>query len=86
MIAAAIYILCALTAAGCAALLLRGYRASRAPLLLWCSVCFIGLTLNNVALVADRLIVTDVDLWALRVAPAIVGVCALLYGLIWRSE
>lgn len=86
MTAAAIYILCALTAAGCAVLLLRGYRASRAPLLLWCSLCFIGLTLNNVALVFDRLVILDTDLWTLRVAPAVAGVAALLYGLIWKDE
>lgn len=86
MTAAVIYVLCALTAAGCAVLLLRGYRASRTPLLLWCSLCFIGLTLNNVALVLDRLVILDSDLWAIRVAPAVGGVFALLYGLIWKDE
>ena len=86
MIAAAVYLLCALTAAGCAFLTLRGWRVARSPLLFYCGLCFVGLTLNNIVLVVDRLVLKDVDLWPLRIAPALLGVSALIYGLIWRSD
>ena len=82
MIARLIYVLCALTSSMCAFLLLRGYRRSHARLLLWGGLCFVGLALNNIVLVVDRLIVPAVDLTLLRMAPAIAGAVALLYGLI----
>lgn len=86
MIARIIYVLCALTASACAYLLLRGYRRSSVRLLLWGGLCFLGLALNNIVLVVDRLILRDVDLTLLRMAPALAGAAALLYGLIWESE
>lgn len=85
MIAAALFIACALTSLTCAALLFRGYRASRARLLFWCALCFAGLTLNNIVLVVDRLVVPDIDLWLYRMTPALLGVAALLFGLIWEE-
>jgi len=86
MIARIIYVLCALTASVCAFLLLRGYRRSNARLLLWGGLCFVGLALNNIVLVVDRLILHDVDLTMLRMAPAIAGAAALLYGLVSETE
>jgi hypothetical protein len=81
-----IYVLCALTASLCAFLLLRGYAASRARLLLWGGLCFIGLALNNIVLIVDRMVLPGVDLTLVRMIPAIAGVSALLYGLIWEAE
>jgi hypothetical protein len=81
-----IYVLCALTASLCAFLLLRGYAASRARLLLWGGLCFIGLAINNIVLIVDRMVLPGVDLTLVRMIPAIAGVSALLYGLIWEAE
>ena len=81
-----IYLLCALTSLLCAGLLLRGYRRSRARLLLWSTVCFAGLFLNNALLVIDVRVAPDIDLSVWRSLPALLGVAALLYGLIWESD
>ena len=48
----------------CAFLLIRSYRAHKTPLLLWSSLCFVGLALNNVLLFVDLFVVPDVDLLA----------------------
>ena len=84
MIPSTVYFLCALASATCAALLFRGWRASRARLLLWGALCFTGLMLNNVLLVIDMRM-DSVDLAAIRLLPALVGVGVLIYGLI-RNE
>jgi hypothetical protein len=79
-----VYVLCAATALACAVLLLRGYRRSGARLLLWCGVCFLALSAENVVLFFDFVVYREVNLLALRRAFALVGVSALLYGLIWE--
>lgn len=84
--AEAVYLLCALTSAVCAVLLVRGYRRSRSRLLLWSSLCFVGLAANNAILVVDRLVVPDVDLSAWRLVPAVIGVGVLVYGLVTEGE
>lgn len=84
--AVTIYSLCALAAALCAWLLFKGYRRSRYRLLLWSSLCFSGLTLNNLLLVADKVIFPDIDLSILRSATAAVAMMVLLFGLIWDAE
>jgi hypothetical protein len=84
--AVTIYSLCALAALLCAALLFKGYRRSRYKLLLWSGLCFSGLTLNNLLLVADKVILPDVDLSILRSATAVASMVVLLYGLIWDTE
>ncbi|MGH7926177.1 MAG: DUF5985 family protein, partial [Candidatus Binatia bacterium] len=68
--AEAFYALCTLTALFCAYLLLRAYRHSRYRLLLWGGLCFLGLTLKNALLVADKMVFANVDLfpWRLWVA------------------
>ncbi|MFZ5894648.1 MAG: DUF5985 family protein [Myxococcota bacterium] len=69
----------------CAALLVRSYRATQVRLLLWSSLCFAGLALNNVLLFVDRIIVPEVDLQLLRTSVALAAMCMLLFGLIWES-
>ena len=86
MFANLVYILCAATSTLCAVLLYRGYRASKARLLFWSCLCFIGLALNNVLLVVDVRVVPATDLSAWRLVPAVFGVAALLYGLIWETR
>lgn len=79
-----VYALCALTSLACAILLLRGYVRSRARLLLWSGLCFVGLFINNALLVVDARIVFDLSV--VRSLPAVFGVIALLYGLVWESD
>lgn len=81
-----IYGLCALTAVLCAYLLLRAYAYGRYRLLLWSGLCFVGLALNNVLLVVDKLIVTSVDLAIPRALTSLAALSVLLYGLIWDVE
>ena len=81
-----IYVLCAATSSLCAILLLRGYRNSRARLLLWSAVCFFGLALNNILLVIDVRVLPGVDLSLWRIVPAIIGAGALLWALIWEVQ
>ena len=81
-----VYALCALTSLACAVLLLRGYFASRARLLLWSGLCFAGLAANNVLLLIDERVVPTVDLSLWRSLPALAGVALLLYGLVWETR
>ena len=67
-------------------LLARGYRASRARLLLWSALCFSGLALNNILLFIDMGLVPGVDLSTWRTIPAVIGVAVLIYGLVWEAE
>ncbi|HEU0298822.1 MAG TPA: DUF5985 family protein [Longimicrobium sp.] len=81
-----VYALCALTSLACAVLLLRGYVASRARLLLWSGLCFVGLAANNVILLVDKQVVPTIDLSLWRSLPALAGVAILLYGLVWETR
>jgi len=85
---AAVYILCFLTSAACAWLLGNSYRRSRAPLLLWSSISFVFLALNNLALVLDLVIWTrpEVDLRLPRLLLALAASCSLLFGFIFKIE
>jgi hypothetical protein len=82
----AVHILCALTSLACAAMLIRGYLGSRVKLLLWSSLCFAGLTLNNVMLVVDEVVYPHLDLSIPRALPALIGLIVLIYGLVWEAE
>jgi cytochrome bd-type quinol oxidase subunit 2 len=68
----------------CAALLTRSYRRERTPLLLWCSLCFVGLALNNVVLFADLFVISrSLELW--RSVTALASLSLMLFGLIWEQ-
>lgn len=84
----AVYILCFLTSAACAWLLGRSYHANRTPLLLWSSIAFTFLALNNLALVLDLVVwpSPEVDLRLPRLLLALAASCSLLFGFIWRVE
>lgn len=84
--AEAIYILCILTSFACAGLLFRSYRRTRARLLLWCALCFIGLLINNLLLFVDLILVREIDLSIWRTVTALVAMAMLLYGLIWETR
>jgi hypothetical protein len=85
-VATAVYVLSALISLACATLLLRSFAQSRTLLLLWAGVCFLGLTLNNALLFVDKVVVTDVDLSLWRAVPALAGMLALVFGLLWEES
>lgn len=82
----AIYLLCAATSLLAALLLLRHYRRSRAPLLLWSVIGFAGLALNNILVYIDLVVVTGTDLSTPRAITSAGAMLALLYGLIRESR
>jgi drug/metabolite transporter (DMT)-like permease len=81
-----VYALCAVTALACALLLLRGYRDSGARLLLWGGLCFVALTVNNLLLFVDLLLVPQFDLFTWRNVAALAGTAVLVWGLIWDAQ
>lgn len=83
---AVIYTLCALAALACACLLLQAYVRNGYKLLLWSGICFVGLSLNNLILVLDKLILLDQDLSLWRSGFALAAMSLLLYGMIWDAE
>jgi hypothetical protein len=80
--AEAVYILCALTSALCAVLLLRHYARSRVPLVMWTGICFVALTFTNILLMIDLIVLPSIDLSAIRALIALVGAVDLLYELV----
>lgn len=82
----AVYLLCLATSMACAGLLLRAWRNSGAKLLLWTAISFVFLALNNLVLVADKVIFPDTYLMPLRQLTAALAVGVLLYGFIWEAE
>ena len=83
---AAVYILCLLTSSACAFLLARNYLRTSAKLLLWSALCFGLLAGNNLVVIVDLLILSDVNLNALRLAFSLAAVLVLLFGFIWDLE
>jgi len=79
-----VYFLCASTSVLCACLLVRQYLRSRLQLLLWSSLCFLGLALNNALLFIDLVVVPTVDLSLFRTSAALAGLCLMVFGLIWE--
>jgi Family of unknown function (DUF5985) len=75
-----------LTSCACTVLLFRAYRRRHIRLLMWSSICFAGLTLNNVALFVDLVIFPQIDLRLARVICALIGMLCLLYAFIWDVD
>jgi hypothetical protein len=84
--ASAVYVLCFLASTLCALLLARSYRRTGARLLLWSSLCFISLALNNLTLVADLLVFPEQDLKIVRLSFSLIAASVLLFGFIWDLE
>jgi hypothetical protein len=85
--AAAVYILCFLTSATCAWLLVRSYIRSKARILMWSGICFVLLALNNFLVVVDLVVLpTEVDLTIARNTSSLAAVMTLLYGFIWELD
>jgi Family of unknown function (DUF5985) len=84
--AEAVYLLCACTSVAAAMLLLRAWSARRTRLLLWSSLCFVGLALNNLLVFVDIIVVPQVDLSMWRNLSAFGAVALLVFGLVWDSQ
>lgn len=82
-----IYSLCALTSLACFVLLWRSWSAAGHRLLFWSALCFAALSVNNILLVIDKLVLpTQVDLTFWRLTAALAAVMLLLFGLVWEEE
>lgn len=81
-----VYLLCFLTSAACATLLVRHYAISRSPILLWSAACFVFLALANLFVVLDMMVLPDVDLRGARVWCTFLAVVVLLFGFIWEVD
>ena len=82
----AVNVLGTLTAALCAFLLLRGYARGRQKLLLWCGLCFVGLTFSNGLLIADLYLYPTVNFYRYRLAAAAIPLLLMVYGLIFEAD
>jgi len=82
----AVYILCALTSLACTVLLLRGYLRSKARILLWSSLCFLFLFINNVLLYLDVVVFPSVTLSPFRDISSLLAAAILVWGLVWDSD
>ncbi len=85
---AIVYILCFLTSAACAWLLGRSYLANCTRFLLWSSICFGFLALNNLVLVLDLVIWPnpEIDLRLPRLLLALAAIVSLIWGFVWEVE
>lgn len=81
-----IYALCALTALACSVLLLLGARRSGSRMLFWSGLCFAGLTLTNLLVIADHYVFREIDLAPLRLGSALLAIALLVYGLIFEER
>ena len=81
-----VYLLCFLTSAACATLLVRQYSIARSAILLWSAACFVFLAVANLLVVLDMLVLPDVDLRPARMWLTFLAVCVLLFGFIWEVD
>ena len=82
----AVYSLCFLTSTACAWLLGRSYGRTGARLLLWSSLCFVLLAVNNLFLVIDLLVFPAMDLRLARLLLSLAAVSVLIFGFVWDLE
>ncbi len=81
-----VYVACTLTSAACAALLVRSYFRTRSRLLMWSSLCFVGLAVNSVLLFVDLVVVPSYDLRVVRSGSAVCALALLVVGLIGEQR
>ena len=77
-----VYMMCALTSGMCTYLLYQKYRHRQLKLLLFSSICFGCLALNNILLFVDLILGTTYNLSVIRSIPAVAGFGILLWGLV----
>lgn len=77
------YLLCAAASLCCTVLLALASRGARSRFLFWSMLCFAGLTIANVLLVIDLLVVPEVDLLTIRQLVTLFSVLTLIWGFVW---
>lgn len=85
-LAPTVYLLCLASSAVCAWLLARRYARTQTRLLLWASLCFALLAVNNLLVVLDLMVISSVDLSLVRLVASVAAVLVLLYGFIWELD
>ena len=81
-----VYLLCFLTSATCAWLLMRSYLRARSAMLFWSGLCFVLLAINNLIVILDMLVVHDIDLGLYRLVASLAAVCVLIFGFVWQGD
>jgi hypothetical protein len=81
-----LFLLAVLTSVACTVLLYRAYRETRLRILLWSALCFVCLSVNNLLLFLDLVVLPSIDLRVARHLTALAGMVFLLYGFIRDSE
>ena len=84
--AAAVYILGVIVTLTCSLLLIRAYAKVKKRLLLWSAICFFGLSISNLLIFVDLVMLPTVDLYFWRLLTAAIAMLILLYGLIWEGQ
>lgn len=77
-----VYAMCAITCATCTFLLLRGYMRSKMNLLLWSTLCFTCLTLTNIFVYIDLILIEEINFLTVRNILTFLGLSILIYGMI----
>lgn len=82
-----LFLLAIVTSLACMVLLFRGYMRSGLRILMWSALCFVCLSINNILLFVDLVLLPDnVDLRIFRHSTALVGMVFMIYGFIRESE
>ena len=82
-----LFLLAIATSLACTVLLFRSYVRTGLRILMWSALCFVCLTLNNLLLFVDLILLpTTIDLRAFRYGVALIGMLFLIYGFIRESE
>jgi hypothetical protein len=81
-----VYMLCSATSLFCAVLLFRSYLRQRSKLLLYATLCFVGLAINSVAIFVDLALLPDLDLRPVRTTAALLSMMLITTGLVWESR
>jgi hypothetical protein len=82
-----LFLLAFVTSLACTLLLFRGYVHTKLRILMWSALCFVCLTVNNLLLFVDLVVLpSDIDLRLFRHGTALIGMLFLIYGFIRESE
>lgn len=82
-----VFFFCVITSVICMTLLIRGWRRTGTRLLLWSALCFVGLTINNLLVFIDLVLLPDtIDLLPLRHIASLSSVSVLIWGFIWEAD
>ncbi|MDP2315943.1 MAG: DUF5985 family protein [Pseudomonadota bacterium] len=81
-----VYLLCLITALGCAAVLFGAYIRTRAPLLFLAGMCFVGLAANDALVLIDVYVIPGTSLLRARRVVGFVAVALMLAGLIFHDK